>query len=96
MSEGYGIELPFPAAKSGLHDLSRTLAIELGPANILSNVVMPAMVLTEAVRERVPDEHMNQVKEHTQTRRVTTSEDVAADRLSRLAGEPASPARSSG
>jgi 3-oxoacyl-[acyl-carrier protein] reductase len=69
---------PYATAKAALHGLSRTLAIELGPANILSNVVMPAMVLTEAVRERVPDEHMNQVRENTPTRRITTPEDVAS------------------
>ena len=58
--------------------MSRTLAVELGPANILSNVVMPAMVLTEEIQERVPAEHKDQVKEHTPTRRLTTPEDVAA------------------
>ena len=69
---------PYATAKAGLHGLSRTLAVELGPANILSNVVMPGMVLTEEVQERVPAEHKNQVKEHTPTRRLTTPEDVAA------------------
>jgi NAD(P)-dependent dehydrogenase (short-subunit alcohol dehydrogenase family) len=68
---------PYATAKAGLHGLSRTLAIELGPANILSNVVMPAMVLTEDIQARVPAEHKDQVKEHTPTRRLTTPEDVA-------------------
>lgn len=68
---------PYATAKAGLHGLSRTLAVELGPANILSNVVMPAMVLTESVQERVPPEHKDQVKEHTPSRRLTTPEDVA-------------------
>jgi NAD(P)-dependent dehydrogenase (short-subunit alcohol dehydrogenase family) len=68
---------PYATAKAGLHGLSRTLAVELGPANILSNVVMPAMVLTEKIQQRVPAEHKEQVKEHTPTRRLTTPEDVA-------------------
>jgi 3-oxoacyl-[acyl-carrier protein] reductase len=69
---------PYATAKAGLHGLSRTLAVELGPANILSNVVMPGMVLTEEVQARVPDEHKNLVREHTPTRRLSTPEDVAA------------------
>ena len=32
---------PYATAKAGLHGLTRTLAVELGPAHILSNVVMP-------------------------------------------------------
>jgi 3-oxoacyl-[acyl-carrier protein] reductase len=68
---------PYATAKAGLHGLSRTLAIELGPANILSNVIMPAMVLTEENQRRVPDEYKEHVKEHTPTRRLTTPEDVA-------------------
>jgi 3-oxoacyl-[acyl-carrier protein] reductase len=58
--------------------LTRTLAVELGPANILSNVLMPGMVMTEEVRQRVPTEQLEQVKQHTPTRQITTPEDVAA------------------
>lgn len=68
---------PYATAKAGLHGLSRTLAVELGPANILSNVVMPGMVLTDEVQQRVPEEHKDRVREHTPTRRLTTPEDVA-------------------
>src|SRR5947209_9005340 len=60
---------PYATAKAGLHGLSRTLAVELGPGNILSNVVMPGMVLTEDIRERVPEEHKEQVRQHTASRR---------------------------
>lgn len=69
---------PYATAKAGLHGLSRTLAVELGPANILSNIVMPGMVLTEENQRRVPEEHKAQVREHTPTRRITTPEDVAS------------------
>jgi 3-oxoacyl-[acyl-carrier protein] reductase len=68
---------PYATAKAGLHGLSRTLAVELGPVNILSNVVMPGMVLTEDIQERVPEEYKEQVRQHTATRRLTTPEDVA-------------------
>jgi NAD(P)-dependent dehydrogenase (short-subunit alcohol dehydrogenase family) len=68
---------PYATAKAGLHGLTRTLAVELGPANILSNVLMPGMVMTEQVRQRVPAEQLEQVKQHTPTRQITTTEDVA-------------------
>ena len=68
----------YATAKAGLHGLSRTLAVELGPAQILSNVVMPGFVLTEHNQQRVPTEHQEQVKQHTPTRQLTTPEDVAA------------------
>ncbi len=69
---------PYATAKAGLHGLSRTLAVELGPADILSNVVMPGFVLTERNQQRVPAEHREQVKRFTPTRRLTTPEDIAA------------------
>jgi len=69
---------PYATAKAGLHGLSRTLAVELGPANILSNVLLLGMVLTESVRQRVPAEQQEQVKQGTPTRRITTPDDVAA------------------
>jgi len=52
--------------------------VELGPANILSNVLLLGMVLTEAVQQRVPVEQQEQVKQGTPTRRITTPDDVAA------------------
>jgi 3-oxoacyl-[acyl-carrier protein] reductase len=78
---------PYATAKAGLHGLSRTLAVELGPSNILSNVVMPGFVLTEEMQRRVPTNHKDQVREHTPTRRLTTPEDVA--RLIVFLGSPA-------
>jgi 3-oxoacyl-[acyl-carrier protein] reductase len=44
---------PYAAAKSALHGLTRTLAAELGPIGILSNVVMPGLTLTENNLERM-------------------------------------------
>jgi 3-oxoacyl-[acyl-carrier protein] reductase len=68
----------YATAKAGLHGLSRTLAVELGPAHILSNVVMPGFILTEHNRQRVPAEHQEQVRQHTPTGQLITPEDVAA------------------
>jgi 3-oxoacyl-[acyl-carrier protein] reductase len=69
---------PYATAKSGLHGLTRTLAAELGPANILSNVVMPGAVMTERTQSNIPPEQREQIRQHMPTRQLITPEDVAA------------------
>jgi 3-oxoacyl-[acyl-carrier protein] reductase len=77
-TEGWPGLGPYATAKAGLHGLSRTLAIELGAAHILSNVVMPGFVLTERNQRMVPAETREQIRQHLPTRQVPTPEDVAA------------------
>jgi len=69
---------PYATAKAGLHGLTRTLAVELGPANILSNVVMPGAVMTERTQQHISAEQKEQIKQHMPTRQLITPEDVAA------------------
>jgi NAD(P)-dependent dehydrogenase (short-subunit alcohol dehydrogenase family) len=69
---------PYATAKAGLHGLTRTLAIELGPANILSNVVMPGAVMTERTQEHISPEQREQIKQSMATRQLMTPEDVGA------------------
>jgi 3-oxoacyl-[acyl-carrier protein] reductase len=69
---------PYATAKSGLHGLTRTLAAELGPANIVSNVVMPGAVMTERTTKNIPAEQKEQIRKHMSTRQLITPEDVAA------------------
>ena len=69
---------PYATAKSGLHGLTRTLAAELGPANILSNVVMPGAVMTERTEKNIPAEQREQLRQHLPTRQLIMPEDVAA------------------
>jgi 3-oxoacyl-[acyl-carrier protein] reductase len=69
---------PYATAKAGLHGLTRTLAVELGPANILSNVVMPGAVMTERTQAHISTEQREQIKQHMPTRQLITPEDVAA------------------
>lgn len=69
---------PYATAKAGLDGLTRTLGAELGPVNILSNVVMPGFVLTERNQRMVPTQQREQIKEHLSTRKLPTSEDIAA------------------
>jgi 3-oxoacyl-[acyl-carrier protein] reductase len=46
----------YATAKSGLHGLTAVLARELGPAGILSNVVVPGITVTEKVEQHLPPE----------------------------------------
>jgi 3-oxoacyl-[acyl-carrier protein] reductase len=69
---------PYATAKAGLHGLTRTLAVELGPAHILSNVVMPGFVLTERNERMVPEARREQIRQHLPTRELPTPADVAA------------------
>jgi NAD(P)-dependent dehydrogenase (short-subunit alcohol dehydrogenase family) len=68
----------YGTAKAGLHGLTHTLALELGPANILSNVVSLGAVMTERNLQNIPAEQQEQIKQHTPTRRLVTPEDAAA------------------
>ena len=69
---------PYATAKAGLEGLNRTLAVELGPSGILSNVVMPGAVMTERTARNLKPEHREQIKARAATRQLTTPEDVAA------------------
>ena len=69
---------PYATAKAGLQGLTRTLAVELGQANILSNIVMPGAIMTERNLQQIPAEQREQIKQHTPTRQFITPEDVAA------------------
>jgi NAD(P)-dependent dehydrogenase (short-subunit alcohol dehydrogenase family) len=68
---------PYATAKAGLQGLTRTLALELGPAHILSNIVMPGAIMTESNLKNIPAEQREQIKQHSPTRELITPEDVA-------------------
>ncbi|WP_222914653.1 SDR family NAD(P)-dependent oxidoreductase [Natrinema sp. SYSU A 869] len=74
--EGSSGMAAYATAKAGVHSLTKVLAIELGEMGILSNVVMPGMVLTETNRQR-PEEVLEEVAERTPSGHITTPEDVA-------------------
>lgn len=42
---------PYNATKAGLDSLTRTMAVELGPAGVLCNSVAPGTIMTEMVQE---------------------------------------------
>jgi NAD(P)-dependent dehydrogenase (short-subunit alcohol dehydrogenase family) len=68
----------YTSAKAGLHGLTQTLALEMGPFNILTNVVMPGLTLSERAMHDTPINVREQVARITPTRRLTMPEDVAA------------------
>jgi NAD(P)-dependent dehydrogenase (short-subunit alcohol dehydrogenase family) len=66
----------YGAAKGALHGLTRTLARELGPLGILTNVVMPGLTLTETNRERLPPALVEEYGQHAATGRLLSPEEV--------------------
>jgi 3-oxoacyl-[acyl-carrier protein] reductase len=75
-ADGFPGGATYGAAKAALHGLTRTLAKELAPEGILTNVVMPGLTLTEAVRRSMP-EAVEQAAKLSPIRHVPTSEEVA-------------------
>lgn len=68
--------LPYVAAKSAVHALSKNLAQELGPAGVTVNMVSPSMVDTDLVAG-TPDRVRQMMMSRTPLRRLATVEDVA-------------------
>ncbi len=68
--------LPYVAAKSALHAMSKNLAQELGPQGIAVNMVSPSMVDTD-LTANVPDRVRQAVVARTPLRRLATVDDVA-------------------
>jgi len=64
------------AAKAAVDSMARTMALELGPANIRVNVVGPGLTKTDATASLPPEIH-EQTAAHTPLRRVAMPEDVA-------------------
>ena len=65
-------------AKSGLHGLTCHLAWALGPAGILTNVVMPGLTLTARTNRPLLQEVFDDMKRKVCTGRITEPEEVAA------------------
>jgi 3-oxoacyl-[acyl-carrier protein] reductase len=68
--------LPYVAAKSALHAMSKNLAQELGPDGITVNMISPSMVETDLVAN-VSDRIRQMMISRTPLRRLATAEDVA-------------------
>ncbi len=68
----------YAAAKAALHGLNRSLALGLGRAGILSNVVMPGFVETDRNRRFVPRFAFDQRAAATPTGRLATTQEIAS------------------
>jgi 3-oxoacyl-[acyl-carrier protein] reductase len=67
----------YASSKAALHGLAQTLAQELGPLNILTNIVMPGIVLTQRTKDTMPEGVLEYAARQVPTRRFAEPEDVA-------------------
>jgi 3-oxoacyl-[acyl-carrier protein] reductase len=67
----------YSAAKAGLIGLTKALARELAPRNILVNAVSPG-IIAEGMSEHLTEAQMEAIQTHVPLRRLGTSEEVAA------------------
>jgi len=67
----------YATSKAGLHGLTQTLAQEVGPLNILTNIVMPGVVLTQRTKNEMPEAVLGYAVQQVPTRRFAEPEDVA-------------------
>ncbi len=63
--------------KFGVVGLTRALARELGPANILVNAVAPGFVLTEMTQKNVPVDEQKRLCEEIPLRRMASPDEIA-------------------
>ena len=67
----------YGGSKAAIEQLTRCLAVELGPAGVRVNVVAPGMTMTPMLTASMDQQGIEQVASHTPLRRVGTPEDVA-------------------
>jgi NAD(P)-dependent dehydrogenase (short-subunit alcohol dehydrogenase family) len=67
----------YTATKHGLRGLTISYAAELGPFNILVNVVSPGFTLTDMVRKNYTPEHLASLEKRIPMRRLASVEDVS-------------------
>jgi 3-oxoacyl-[acyl-carrier protein] reductase len=76
-TDGLAGQAAYAAAKAGLLGLVRTLALELAPAAVTVNAVLPGMVATEKV-EAMPAEVQDRARARVPLGRFADPEEVAA------------------
>lgn len=67
----------YAASKSGLLGLTRSAAIELGPANVNVNAVAPGYIRTTRLTAGVPAEVLDRARENSVLGRLGDPQDVA-------------------
>ena len=69
--------LAYTSTKSGLVGMTRTLAVDLAPHNVLVNAVSPGFTLTELTRTTVPAEELEQLAAQVPLQRFAQPEEIA-------------------
>ena len=69
--------LTYSASKAGLNGMTRALAIELAPHNILINAVAPGYVNTELTRQNNSEQDINVIKETIPLQRLAEPSEIA-------------------
>jgi 3-oxoacyl-[acyl-carrier protein] reductase len=67
----------YAAAKAGIQVLTRSLAIQAGPAGVRVNCLAPETILTERNEEQIPDDVKEQLRATHPIQRLGSPEDVA-------------------
>ena len=67
----------YGGTKAAIEHVTRSLAVEVGPAGVRANVVAPGFTMTEMAEEFMDDAMMKDVANRTPLRRAGTAEDVA-------------------
>ncbi len=67
----------YAASKSGLNGLTRTMAVELAPCNILVNAVAPGYVLTEMTRQNNTEADLEAICRSIPAQRLAQPEEIA-------------------
>jgi 3-oxoacyl-[acyl-carrier protein] reductase len=67
----------YAASKAGLLALTRSAAVELGPANVNVNALAPGYIRTTRLTERVPTEILDRARERSALGRLGDPQDVA-------------------
>jgi len=69
--------LVYSATKNALHGVTNTLALELGPYNILVNTVCPGYVLTELTRRNNTEAEIEMISQTLPLRRMADPQEIA-------------------
>jgi len=69
--------LVYSATKNALHGVTNTLALELGPHNILVNTVCPGFVLTDLTRQNNTDEEIAKISKDLPLQRMADPYEIA-------------------
>jgi 3-oxoacyl-[acyl-carrier protein] reductase len=69
--------ITYAASKSGLNGLTRTLAVELAPHNILVNAVAPGYVLTEMTRQNNTEADLEAIRRTIPAQRLAGPDEIA-------------------